>query len=447
MAASADPGAADRPFCVTPAGIVTWAGLFADVDRARAAIAPHDAVCNMAASRYEFAVLLAAALIEGRATLLPQSRAERAVEAATRGWSSPLVCEALDSLPPPGPARDGAASLARLGAAAGEVHVFTSGSTGEPVRHRKGWAALAGGALLTAQIVARAGLGPERTAIAGTTPHQHMYGLEATVFTALAHGYCMHDARVFYPADIEAMVGTADRLGVRDLVLVSSPPHLHFLAEAIRATPRIRCVISATAPLHRDLATRLEAGGARSVFEIYGCTEAGSLAWRRTAADELWTLLDGFTLARRGDGWLAHAPHLAAGAMLADDLEVLADGRFRLAGRRGDMVSIAGKRQGLGALNAALATLACIRDGVVLRETVDGEDRLSILVVPDPRATMDAEALRRAVRAHMRAHFDPVFVPRRIGFVDALPRDGTGKIAARDLAALCVPAPPPRRPG
>ncbi len=59
---------------------------------------------------------------------------------------------------------------------------------------------------------------------------------------------------------------------------------------------------------------------------------------------------------------------------------------------------------------------------------------------------MDAEALRRAVRAHMRAHFDPVFVPRRIGFVDALPRDGTGKIAARDLAALCVPA-APRRPG
>lgn len=447
MTVAGDQGMMDRRFCVGPAGPGSWRDFLADVDRARAAIGAHDAICNMAPSRYDFAVVLAAALIEGRATVLPQSRAERAVEAAISGWSSPLVIETLDNLPPPGPAPGRAASLAGLGAAAGEVHVFTSGSTGEPVRHRKTWAALAGGARLTAQIIARAGLGPGRTAIAGTTPHQHMYGLEATVFTALAHGYCMHDAAVFYPADIEAMGETAEILGIRDLVLVSSPPHLRFLEDAICATPRIRCVISATAPLHRDLAARLEAGGARSVFEIYGCTEAGSLAWRRTAADESWALLDGFTLSRRGDGWYADAPHLAAGAMLGDDLEVLPDGRFRLLGRRGDMINIAGKRQGLGALNAALATLDCIRDGVVLRETVGGEDRLSILVVADPHAAMDAEALRNAVRAHMRAHFDPVFVPRKIGFVDTLPRGETGKISARDLAALSVSAARFRRQG
>ena len=88
------------------------------------------------------------------------------------------------------------------------------------------------------------------------------------------------------------------------------------------------------------------------------------------------------------------------------------------------------------ALNAALSAMPGIRDGVVIHETVDGEDRLSVLVVLDPSGAMDAKALRQAVRAHMREHFDPVFVPRRIHIVDRLPRGGTGKISASDLAAL-----------
>ena len=77
-----------------------------------------------------------------------------------------------------------------------------------------------------------------------------------------------------------------------------------------------------------------------------------------------------------------------------------------------------------------------IRDGVVIRQTVDGEDRLSVFVVLDPSGAMDAKALRREVRAHMREHFDPVFAPRRIHIVDWLPRGGTGKISASELADL-----------
>jgi acyl-coenzyme A synthetase/AMP-(fatty) acid ligase len=285
-------------------------------------------------------------------------------------------------------------------------------------------------------LIERAGLSPGRTAIVGTTPPQHMYGLEAAVFTGLAHGYCLHDAPIFYPADLESLVARAEVLGIRDLVLVSTPPHLRFLREILRQTPQVRCIISATAPLHRDIAVRLEADGDRQVFEIYGSTETGSLAWRRTVTSEMWTPLEGFRLTQDGDGWFADAPHLAAGAVLGDDIELCEDGRFRLLGRRGDMVRIAGKRQSLGALNAALSAMPRIRDGVVIRETVDGEDRLRVLVVLDPSGAMDARALRQAVRAHMREHFDPVFVPRRIHIVDRLPRGGTGKISASDLAAL-----------
>ena len=422
------PPAPARLFSIGRNGQRRWSELLDDVARVRAELAGHDAVCNLAERRYDFAAVLLAAMAAGIPTVLPSSRAEHAVSAALAGCARPLILDRRGSLAGKHPA-DPVAPLT------GEVRVFTSGSTGAPVRHVKSWRALAGGASLAAQLFARAGLSPERALIVGTTPHQHMYGLEATIFAALAHGYCVSDDPVFYPADLDAVIGAAAASGFDEVVLVTSPPHLRYLESRIRALPQIRCLVSATAPLHAELACRIEEAGC-PVFEIYGCTEAGSLAWRRTAVDDLWTPMDGFRLAAGHEGWTAAAPHLDSVVPLPDEIETEADGRFRLLGRRGDMVSIAGKRQGLGALNAALSTLSSVADAVLVREAERGEDRLRIYVVPALGGETDPEALSRLVRSHMLRHVDPVFVPRRITVVSELPRGATGKLAAGDLAAL-----------
>ena len=436
MAAPGVVGSRAAQFCILPAQRKTMPDFLADVAAARLTIALHDAVCNMCRRRYDFMVLLCAALLNDQTTVLPSSRAPRAIEAAVAGWSSVLFAESLAELRLTNPAADIGTLARQLPLAPGKVHVFTSGSTGESVLHVKTWGILAGGAKLTAEVIERAGLDPDRTAIIGTTPHQHMFGLEAAVFAGLAYGYCLYDAPVFYPDDLASLVARTGALGISDLVLITSPPHLKFLQQALSQTPQVRCIISATAPLHRDVAVNLEADGDRQVFEIYGSTETGSLAWRRTAISEMWTPMEGFRLTPSDAGWFADAPHLTQGALLGDDIELGDQRQFRLLGRLGDMVRIAGKRQSLGALNAALSTMPGIRDGIVIRETVDGDDRLSVLVVLDPAGAMKPEALRHAVRAHMREHFDPVFVPRRIQIIDRLPRGETGKISASDLAAL-----------
>ena len=146
--------------------------------------------------------------------------------------------------------------------------------------------------------------------------------------------------------------------------------------------------------------------------------------------------MEGFRVIPSDIGWFADAPRLTQGALLGDDIELGDQWQFRLLGRLGDMVRIAGKRQSLRAPNAALSTTPGIRDGIVIRETVDGDDRLSVLVVLDTAGAMKPAALRHAVRAHMREHFDPVFVPCRIQIIDRLPRGETGKIPASDLATL-----------
>ena len=422
--------------CLGRDGLRRGSDLLDDARRVRVGLAGYHAVCNLAERRYDFAATLIAAMAEGVVTVLPSSRAEHAVAAALGSHANPLVVDSLERFA----GRPAGGPLDRV---PGDVHVFTSGSTGVPARHLKNWTSLAGGARLAACLFARAGLAPGRSLIVGTTPHQHMYGLEATIFAALAHGHCISDDVPFYPADLDAVVERAALSGFDRIALVTSPPHLRYLEARVRALPQIRCVISATAPLHRDMARGLERAGCQ-VFEIYGCTEAGSLAWRRTAMDELWTPLEGFRLISGEDGWDATAPHLTGGVQLPDELEAEPDGRFRLLGRRGDMVRIAGKRQSLGALNAALSTLSSVRDAVIVRETASGEDRLRIYVVPAPGGETDADALARLVREHMRRHVDPVFVPRRVTLVSELPRRATGKMAAGDLATLAAAGATPR---
>jgi acyl-coenzyme A synthetase/AMP-(fatty) acid ligase len=152
--------------------------------------------------------------------------------------------------------------------------------------------------------------------------------------------------------------------------------------------------------------------------------------------DHLWTPMNGFRLIPGQDGCDAAAPHLDGIVPLPDEIETEGDGRFRLLGRLGDMVRIAGKRQSLGALNAVLSALSSVADAVLVRETEGGEDRLRIYLVPALGGETEPEALSRLVRRHMLRHVDPVFVPRRITVVSELPRGATGKLAAGDLAAL-----------
>ena len=272
--------------------------------------------------------------------------------------------------------------------------------------------------------------------IAGTTPHQHMYGMEAALFTGIAHGHCLWDGMIFYPADIEVLCHRAKAAGFEAVVLVTSPPHLAYLEQAITAHPMIRCVISATAPLHPEIASRMEARSGTQIAEVYGSTESGSFATRRPTRSRHWTPMPGGRLIEGIDGWQAITPLLETPVPMSDRFDVAPDGRFTLLGRSEDMVRIAGKRQSLGALNAVLAAMPGISDGAVLRETRDGEDILHVLVVPGAGSVRDLKDVVAEVRAWMLARLDPVFVPRRIRVIEHLPRNATGKIPREAEARL-----------
>ena len=435
----------------------TWGQFAADVALLRSEIERATHVCNVLGDRYDFMVGLAAALLNGQITVLPNAAAPEAIASSLEGAARPLV---LGGQPQhdlagwrmakigtgSGPL-DPAKMIAALETSDTPIHVFTSGTTKHPERHVKTWAILSCGAAITNEIVRILGLEAEQVALIGTTPHQHMYGLEATVFAGLQFGHCAYRTNPFFAADLDIALQAARAAGCSSVVLITSPAHLKYFEDTILGATDIRGVISATAPLHHAQAERLEARGNLPVMEIYGSTETGSLAIRRTVEDKHWRPLAGFTLEQTPDGALARAPYLPKAIPLGDSIEIFPDGRFDLLGRAGDMVSVSGKRTTLAALNAVLIETPGLVDGVVLHQPQDGDDLLAIVAVRDPTARRPETELKLAIRHQFHRFLDPVFAPRRIRFADSLPRSGTGKIPAAEnrrlfeLAGVRLPDP------
>ncbi|MBA2237910.1 MAG: acyl-CoA synthetase, partial [Lysobacter sp.] len=191
-------------------------------------------------------------------------------------------------------------------------------------------------------------------------------------------------------------------------------------------------IVSATAPLPIELARAAEDRFGCEVRELFGSTETCIFARRRSARETAWTLLPGVSLTPQPGGTAVRARHLTQLVVLDDIVELLGDGRFELRGRNADLLEIAGKRASLGDLTRKLLAVPGVVDGVVLqleRADCSGVRRIAALAVAPG---MD----EAAVLAGLRGQFDPVFLPRRIRCVQALPRNECGKVPRDALLAL-----------
>nr|WP_243720438.1 AMP-binding protein [Luteimonas aestuarii] len=424
-------GNGDQPLAFGAGGTVSRARFAAHVRGVAALLPTGGHVVNLCEDRYRFIVLFCATALRGQVTLLPPSRTRAAIAAVRRGHPDSVCvgdgeacgCEMPEGvhflrLPDALPEREG--DDLRVQDAAVVAIGFTSGSTGVPKANAKTWR---GFRTSTAQnLAALAGLWPrDRTVhVVATVPPQHMYGMELSVLLPLLADAAVHVGKPFFPGDVAAALRDAD--GAR--LLVTTPVHLRALVESGVVLPPLSGIVTATAPLPVALARDAESRFGCEVREMFGSTETCVIARRRTARDGMWTPLPGVRVLPQPDGALVEAPHLAAPVALADLVEVHGDGRFLLRGRQADLLEIAGKRASLGELTQRLLAVPGVRDGVLVQlEDADaaGIRRIAALVVADG---LDEAAIVEALRASI----DPVFLPRRVRLVDALPRNDTGKL-------------------
>ena len=418
-----------------PSGPVRVREFLADAASLAAQLPAGRNFLNLCHDRYRFTVGLAAGLISGRTSLQPAAQSAdtlRQVRAACPDVfclcdgdfdSGDLPRFDFPELVAVDPEK--VVKIPEIPAARIAARLFTSGSTGLPLPHDKTWGGLARNGRAGAR---RLGMVARPHAIVATVPAQHSYGFESTVLLAL-HGNCpFWTGKPFYPQDIITALDAVPR----PRMLVTTPFHLAALLAAGLDLPAVDLLLSATAPLSAQLAAEAERRFAAPLHEIYGCTEAGQIASRRTTADQAWRLLADVRLEQDGERTTAFGGHVEGRVVLSDSIEILGDGRFLLHGRHADLVNIAGKRSSLAYLNHQIAALPGVADAVFFLpddETTDGIGRLCALVVAPGVA-------RRQLLAALRERIDPAFLPRPLILVDALPRDATGKLPRERLLGL-----------
>ena len=164
--------------------------------------------------------------------------------------------------------------------------------------------------------------------------------------------------------------------------------------------PPVDLILSATAPLPAALAAQAESCFGAPLIEIYGCTEAGQVATRRTVDETQWHCFDGVDLAQDGHGTWASGAAVEGTALLQDMIERTGPTSFVLGDRSGDLVNIAGKRTSLAHLNHQLLSIAGVQDGVFLMEETDGQRvarLMALAVAPGLRVEAILQALRERI--------------------------------------------------
>ncbi len=422
----------------------------ADVHALAARLPEHGPMLNATADRYRFAVGLGAAMLRGQSNLMPPNHTPDMIERLRTLFPPAYGLTDSDSHMLALPMHRHAATPASAAAAAAQTRVpqlddsaltaqvLTSGSTGAPLPHPKAWGLLvtntrAGARRLAEQMGRPPGADLRGVTLVATVPPQHMYGFESTVLVALLAGAAFETDRPFYPADIAAALARAPR----PRMLVTTPFHLKTLLDSGVTLPAIDLTVCATAPLAPQLAARAEAALAAPLMEIYGCTEAGQVATRRSTTGPEWRTYDGLVLSGDGAESVVQGGHVPLPVQLADVLEVVDAQTFRLLGRSNDVINVAGKRSSLGHLNYHLNSIAGIADGAfwLPPEAPSGAVvRTVAFVVVAP--ALDAAGLQAGVVAALRERIDAAFLPRRVIAVEALPREaGTGKLPAAAFAA------------
>ncbi|MBR9792017.1 MAG: acyl-CoA synthetase [Gammaproteobacteria bacterium] len=302
---------------------------------------------------------------------------------------------------------------------------FTSGSTGKSKPNLKYWHTLYRSSAINYEFMVPDS--PYTVYQLATMPAQHMWGLETSVLLAMFSDICMSDAKPLFPQDILAAL---DKLP-EPRMLVSTPVHLRALYASVESAEPLHSVLCATSPLTVELAKEIESAFSAPLREVYGCSEVGSMAVRRTATENSWLKFSGIHFDQQANTTTVTAEHLPEATELQDVIEFQEQHRFVLAGRASDLVKIAGKRGSLFTINQTLLRYKGLDDGIVFYPQDANQVTRLVAIVALKEGVQKADLL-----AFLKQHLDSAFVPRPVYVVDALPREPNGKLLRKNIDAL-----------
>ncbi len=315
-----------------------------------------------------------------------------------------------------------------------ELHLYTSGSTGEPKLVVKRWRQLV--AEVTT-LERQFGSLLEHSLICTTVSHQHIYGLLFTVLWPVLARRCWRVKPLRYPEDYHA-------LAEQPISLVSSPSflaHLSLQTELAAKTPQF-CV-SSGGPLKPDTLERLLVLWQQAPHEVFGSSETGGVAYRNQREQAHWTpfYCIEWRMAAPSSALEIRSPYLLdpnAWHQMDDAVAAEADG-FSLQGRLDRVVKIAEKRVCLEQMTGVLSSHPWVQhcDLFTLQSAREYIAAVVVLTETGKAAlALGKFSLNQQLRQHLAGHFEAVTLPRRWRYVDQHLVNSQGKRQLQTMKEL-----------
>ena len=429
-----------------------WDSLWKDVKQLRQSSAIREArdVVLFTDHRYRFLTAFLALVAEGKTIVLPGSIGLDF--SGPKSHDNPLLLgnktipsfvDIASLLTGPSETTDTSPVQSReSGASDAAVILSTSGSSGEPQQITKSLRQI------NTEIHTLSKLWGSRiadTTVCSAVSHQHIYGLLFGVLLPFSLGVPFLSEKVDYPELLGALSG-------RRLSFVSSPAFLKRLSPGSpfqSGKPDIAIAFSSGGALMPGIASVAEQRLGTEIWEIYGSTETGGVAYRRSRLSENWTPFEGIRILLSPEGQISiHSPYLSDEKpfLTADMAEALPNGSFQLIGRADSIVKLEEKRISLAAISREIEKSNLIQETKILLRQGGRQYLAAVVILSDDGMQVLQDSGRRTLvdllRRIVHEKFDPVFVPRKWRFIRQFPYDSQSKIRIADLHALFEPKHP-----
>ncbi len=487
----------DAPFLSTPAGRrLSYADLLAESTRMAAVLAAlgvgsGDRVV-LQVEKSVGAVLLYVACLRLGAVLVPLNTAYTAAELeyfladarptlavvrpADREALAPLAakagCARIETLGESGegsfaeavramPTADAAAAASRpeLPGSALAALIYTSGTTGRS----KGAMLTRGNLASNAASLAEAWRFGPQDVLLHALPIFHVHGLFAALNTVLAVGASVILLPKFDAADVLARLPAAS-------VYMGVPTHYVRLLQLpdldVESTASVRLFVSGSAPLLEETHREFERRTGQAILERYGMTEtlmntSNPYVGARIPG-AVGPALPGITVRISGESGVLPAgevgmieirgpnvfagywndPEKSAASFTADGFFISGDvgtldaaGYVRIVGRAKDLVISGGYNVYPKEVELEIDAQPGVLESAVigLAHPDLGEGVTAVVVRRPEAATLEASRLEADILAALRARLARYKVPRRVLFVEELPRNTMGKVQKAEL--------------
>ncbi len=274
--------------------------------------------------------------------------------------------------------------------------------------------------------------------ILSIAPLGHMYGM---LLGLLVPFYLGHKIKTI-PGGVNFVDVLKPEVLKEVQVLISTPPVYQFLAEMFGSSdattisfPDTRVLVSATVKFDKKVIQTIRKKLKVQVFDIYGSTEAGGIAYRNTEKHELWQFNKGLEWRVNDENALELKLYLHPGKEkiwynTGDLLELCtASGHaeFSLMGRTQEFLKIAGTKVFTFEIQNALKECDEVRDVVVLSHPTE-EAAVALVQL------VSGEALGLPkLKAFCQKNIGATRTPSMFIVLDKLPRDTLGKLRKNEL--------------